>query len=363
MERGACFKVCVLLLVVLMTCKPVTVSAQVLDQVVVLFDASHSPQFAPDDDEQGLGLILKMVNSSTRYMVRVHKGSPLNTSILDDVDILIVASPDKSNPFSRSEILAISESIANGTSLLVLGDPCIDQKSKYWSTERLRDMGENIALNQFLDSLNISAVRFSINYTVGGDAWGDTMFDYDHALNKTSPSVIRLGSASWASAHPIFRNINELVLMTSTLKPLNSSTLIGRSEKSSFAQFRKGPNTFANLSFPNMSLEEFRNRPLSYSAINGTFPSWLSAFEYGSSRVVISGSTIMFSGLSLDLPSSDARKDDRWFYTADNSKLFLNILSWLSERHVSPPSAITQVLIVSSVLLAVGVLYYVVRRE
>ncbi len=68
------------------------VSAQVgeLDPVVVMYEASHSPQFAADDADDGFKLMLDMVNASTRYIVRVNE-EPLNETIMNDVDILIIA--------------------------------------------------------------------------------------------------------------------------------------------------------------------------------------------------------------------------------------------------------------------------------
>ncbi len=342
---------------------PLGVRAQsTLDPIVVLYDASHLQQFAPDDEENGLKLMLDMVNASTRYLVKVHEGSPLNESLLNDVDLLIIADPDRSGEFEPSEIRAISDFLKNGSDMLIMGDPAIDQNSTYWSEQPFQDLGDNIAVNRLLDALNMSGVRFSINATEDR-YWSDSMFDYEHALNETRPQVIRLDSTTWNTSHPIFNDINELVVMTATLKPIDVSCAIARGYDTSFAQYRKGPYSFANISFPNMSLAEFEERPYSYSAINGTFPPWLAAFEYGRSRIVISGSTIMFTGRPLDLPESDARSEMKWFYTADNARLFMNILNWLSEQHIESPTAITPMLTVSSVVLMLGVIYYSVRKR
>ena len=102
----------------------------------------------------------------------------------------------------------------------------------------------------------------------------------------------------------------------------------------------------------------FEQHPLAYSAINGSFPSWMSAFEFGSSRVAIVGSTIMFSGRPLDIPETELT----WFYTADNAKLFMNILDWLSTEFIAAPSAILPMLIISSVILVVGVVFYLYKK-
>ncbi|MFW9927751.1 MAG: hypothetical protein ACFFDM_13460, partial [Candidatus Thorarchaeota archaeon] len=60
-----------------------TVKAQVgeLDPIVVMYEASHNPQFAADDADDGLKLMLDMVNASTRYIVIVNE-APLNKTIL-----------------------------------------------------------------------------------------------------------------------------------------------------------------------------------------------------------------------------------------------------------------------------------------
>jgi hypothetical protein len=350
--------------ILLLSCSLPRADAQgALDQVVILVDSSHNPQFAANDNENGLKLLFDMVNASTRYIVRVHSGSLINETILEDIDCLIVASPDRTNTFQSSEIAAISEMLENGTSMLVLGDPSIDQRSEYWTDQTFQDLGDNIAVNRFLNALNISAVRFSINQTGGDTYWGDTVFDYDHALNDTLPYVIRFDATTWDPSHPIFKDINELVVMTATLRPINSSTILARGYDSSFAQFRRGPNSFANITFPNMSLENFtENYTLSYSTINGTFPGWLSAFQYGASRIIVSGSTLMFTGRTLDLPSPDPRTSLEWFYIADNSRFFMNMLNWLTEGFVEPPGAILAMSAISGAILVLGVVYYLFKK-
>jgi hypothetical protein len=329
-----------------------------LDQVLVLYDASHNPQFAADDEEKGLKLLFDLVNDSTRYIVKIHENDPLNETILNDVDILMIASPDKTYGYEKNETLAIAEMLANGSSLLVLGDPRIDQTSQYWIEDAFRDLGENIAINTLLDSLNMTGVRFSTNITENEAIWEDAMFDFEHALNESYPSIISLDSTTWDPNHPIFKDINELVVMAATLKPHDFPGAVATGYDTSFAQFRRGPNTFPNITYPNMSLTEFSDHPFSYSAINGTYPQWLNAFEYNGSRVIISGSTLMYSGRTLDMPNTD----DQWFYQADNSRLFMNMLNWLSDEFIETPSAIIPMLMISSAILALGIALYILKK-
>lgn len=342
---------------ILLSCFQVTVQAQTdLDPIVVLFDSEHSPQFSPTNEENGLKLILDMVNASTRYTVRIND-DPIRNTTLSDVDILLLAEPDRSNEFTRSEVAAISEMLGNGSSMLLLGDPAIGQNSTYWSDQQFNDIGETIALNVLLDALNITGPRFSVNYTETDERyWGDAMFDWNQTLNATSPWVISLDSSTWDTTHPIFQNINELVLMTATLKPLDLVSSIATGYETSFAQYKRSDFSMANYTYLNQTL--FEERPLSYSAINGSFPTWMSAFEYNKSRIIISGSAIMFSGRTLDIQGSQAQ----WFYTADNARLFMNMLDWLSAEFVEPPAAIIPMLIVSSTILIVGVAYYLLRK-
>jgi hypothetical protein len=149
-----------------------------------------------------------------------------------------------------------------------------------------------------------------------------------------------------------------LYTITATLKPIDLVSGIAHGYENSFAQYQVSANGWANYSQPNMTLAEYNLKPYSYSALNGTFPSWLSAFEYGSSRVVICGSTIMFTGRVLDVPKSELQ----WVNAGDNARLFTNILSWLSEGFVQPPSAIVPMLIISSVVMIVGVAYYLLKK-
>jgi hypothetical protein len=329
-----------------------------LDPIVVLYDASHNPQHDVLDEVDGLKLMIDMVNASTRYIVRINNDE-LTEEILNDVDILLIASPEELEPFSSTESDGIAEMLANGSSLFLLGDPTVDQNSRYWAEALMQDMGENIAINRLLDSINVTGVRFSVNETTIGDVYSDTMFDYDNTVfNASYPHMIELDSTTWEANHPIFRNINELFTMTSTLKPTDLTSGIASGYDTTFAQFRAGPNSWANYSFPNMTLTDFEQDPLSYSAINGTFPSWMSAFEYEESKIVILGSTIMFTGRNLDYPETDLR----WFYMGDNARLFMNVMNWLSQDFVEAPSAIVPLLIISSAVMVVGVAFYLLKK-
>ncbi len=336
------------------------VSAQSeLDPVVILFDESHGQQYARDDETGGLKLILDTVNASTKYSLHVNADEELTDTLLNDVDILIIAAPDESNPFTEDEANGISELLANGSSLFVLGDPNIGANSEYWAEALMQDMGENVAVNNFLDAINVTSVRFSFNESTFDATYGDVMFDEEHSLfNETYSWMIRLDSSTWDANHPIFRNINELYTMTATLKPVELVSGIARGFESSFAQFKMDFDSWANYSHPNMTLEAFEQDPLSYSTINGTYPSWMSAFEYGESRIVIAGSTLMFTGRDIDYPETDLR----WFYMGDNSRLFMNIMEWLSENFIAAPSAITSLVIISSVVLVVGVVFYLFKK-
>ncbi len=356
LNKAPQFLATIFTIMLLLSCFQTTVHAQTsLNPIVVLYDASHSQQFAADSEDLGLKLVLDMVNSSSRYIVRINEDALLTNELLNDVDILIVASPDDSSPFSAEELSGITQMMANGSSLFILGDPVLSSESTYWSESELQDTGDNIALNILLDDLNMTGPRFSINATTS-DNYADIMFDYDHTVNSSYPWVIHLDSTTWDTTHPIFRNINDLYTMTATLKPVPLGSGIGNSYESSFAQYRVDANSWANWSLPNIT--KYEENPLAYSAVNATFPSWLSAFEYGQARVVISGSTIIFTGRPIDIPDTDLN----WFYMGDNARLFMNIMDWLSDDFVIAPSAILPMLVISTVILVVGVAFYLLKK-
>ena len=329
-----------------------------LNPIVILYDASHDPQHDVTDAESGLKLMIDMVNASTRYIVRINNHE-LTDAILNDVDVLIISTPDDDFPYSNAEAASISEMLVNGSSLFLLGDPTIDQSTGYWADGPMQDMGENIALNDLLDAINVTGVRFSINETESGAFYADTMFDYDHPVfNASYPYMIKLDTSTWKSSHPILRNINELFTMTSTLKPIDLASGIASGYETTFAQYRAGPNSWANYSYPNITLSDFEEHPQSYSAINGTFPSWMSAFEYNESRIVIIGSTIMFTGMNLDFPDTDLR----WFYMGDNARLFMNIINWLSYEFVEAPSALVPMIMISTAVTVIGLVFYISKK-
>ncbi len=350
----------VITMMILLSSMQSIVSGQTnLDPIVVLYDASHNQQYAADDEDRGLKLMLDMVNASTKYDLRVNDDDELTDVLLNDVDILIIAAPDEGSPFTEDEANGIAEMLANGSSLFVLGDPVIGENSNYWAEALMQDLGENDAVNNFLDAINVTSVRFSLNESGFSEIYGDIMFDNEHTVfNETYPWMIRLDTSTWDTSHPIFRNINDLYTMTATLKPLELASGIARGYESTFAQFKRDFNSWGNYSHPNMTLADFEQNPLSFSAINGTFPSWMSAFEYDASRIVIAGSTLMFTGRDLDYPQTDLK----WFYMGDNARLFMNIIDWLTEDFAAAPSAVIPLAIISSVVLAIGVVFYLFKK-
>jgi hypothetical protein len=46
----------------------------------------------------------------------------------------------------------------------------------------------------------------------------------------------------------------------------------------------------------------------------------------------------------------------------DNSRLFMNIMEWLSEDFITAPSAILPLAIVSTAVFAVGVVFYLFKK-
>ncbi|MFW9793759.1 MAG: hypothetical protein ACFFEE_05635 [Candidatus Thorarchaeota archaeon] len=350
----------VITVMILLSSVQIIVSAQTdLDPVVVLYDFGHENQFAANSVDDGLKLALDMINASTKYELRINLDQRLTDEVLNDVDVLIIADPDESAPFNEDEISGLAEMLANGSSLFLLGDPSIESSSEYWADGPFQDLGENQAMNTLLDNLNITSVRFSINETETAEIFGDTMFDNDKSMfNETYSWMVKLDPTTWDVNHPIFRNINELYTMTATLKPIDLASGIARGYESSFAQYKRSHSSWANYTFPNMTLAEFEQNPLSYSAINGTYPTWMSAFEFGSSRIVISGSALMFSGKNLDYPETDLR----WVFMGDNARLFMNIIDWLSEDFILAPSAILQLAVISSVVLVIGTIFYLFKK-
>jgi hypothetical protein len=70
------------------------------------------------------------------------------------------------------------------------------------------------------------------------------------------------------------------------------------------------------------------------------------------------GSTLMFTGRNLDYPDTDLR----WFYMGDNARLFMNIIDWLSYDFVEAPSAIVPMLVISTVIMVIGLVFYIFKK-
>jgi hypothetical protein len=275
------------------------------EKTIILFDQVHL-QFYTSERMQ---TAIDALNSTEDFIVYRNNQRFTETSLLG-VDILVIESPDRS--FTLQERLVIVDYLDNGGSIFLMADP--------------RSSTSN--LNNIIDAIEYTDARFSQHVIL------DEEFNQNNISTQISVSRDELRESS-----PLANGVKEIITNSISIEDDDPSKVIGTGSNFSFA-----------------GLEE------------NSQPAWLVASTVGRSRIVLCGSTIMFSDVK------PAKSDITWYETTDNSLLWQNIFSWLAQKE-TPPSFLgtiippTLTLIISALIVGIVFigggfsLYYLLQQR
>ncbi len=204
-------------------------------------------------------------------------------------DVIVIPNPPDDGDFSSDEIKALSEFLSQGKGIFVLGDV------QYGGNT----FGKPDYLNNLLSGIGVSGIRFW-----GTNAKGDEIYDNEKMESRPWQVIV---TSDYFEPHPISVGIKKVVITSSTLEVSDPRLIIATSPETSYA---------ADVN------DEIHAR--------GKLV-WLAAAEIGQGRVVVCGSSRMFSDRYLSgigIP---------YIQYADNELLFINIIKWLSRKEISPP--------------------------
>lgn len=288
------------------------------DPLIILFDQGHGQFFNASIGRFSQAIEALQLDNNT---ILRFSNSQLNYSILSGVDMLIITNPAANKEYSSTEEDAIRAWFERGNKgLFLLSNPYLeDNKTLSGNSPELK----KLVTGSYLDVADVNLLKNIIR--LDSSPMGDT-------------SILSLETDY--SDHLI---LNQTGLVNRTI---TQSCSVNAPQKGLIA----GREAYAEDSFGAITLQDETPEIISVTTYLNT------------SRLALSGSTIMFS----DLPFNSTYS---WYELADNSILWKNIITWLGdvttqeEDEFSPPLDLTQVIIAVSasagVVLLAGIFLHI----
>jgi len=281
-------------------------------QITIVFDFSHDQLFSPQ--KRNFTLAIDYLAAQPEYFVRILEKGELLAENLTRSHILVVPNPGRN--YSSAEFEVISNYIAQGGALFLLGD--------YQVVER--PIGNPLALNGILQALEIPGIHFT-TFIEDNETQGDAIVDPANAqVLSYNVEVNRTFLSTDLSRGIISSGIESLIVAGGSLTTSSSDYIMST-----------GSDTSQAISLSGQTIS--------------SQPAWLAAFVYENSHIVLCTSTTMFTDTLC------AATNTSWFESSDNELLWSNLIRWMAIPLIQDPTPI-MVFFVAIVLLA-GILLFV----
>jgi len=280
-------------------------------EYVILFDEYHGQYFNRTLMYTALSAFNNLLPDTLEDEIKIdlifNNDSRFNSTNLQGVDLLIFTNPgfETENKLSYSEIEAILDYVELGGSLFLLGNPLTQDENITGHPSSINDLlagRENklssARLRTGSDLSDSDLVVDDFSNTYGNESF--VILDFYNATHSISEAVI----------NPVVLAISEQETQINITTLYTSSISLGNE----ILQYSIGRTAITSYSV-NENYDIFRD------SING-FLTWLFAKGIGSSRMIVSGSSIMFSDLEIS-------EDQKWIDQTDNLALWKNIILWL----------------------------------
>lgn len=257
------------------------------EELVILFDEAHGQWF----NTSRMQTVIDMVNGSAKTSMFVNT-SPFNATNLMGVDVVIITNPGNDTLFTSDEAFYLNQYVNRGGGLFLLSNP-------YNTNETLS--GRSELLNILLASMN--AMEFD-DLTFWSDSTNaDSILD-DHNSINDSHGYISISADKFTNS----TNISSF--------PTNISQVLIHSQSIS-----------APISICEAYISSYAEDAAHEVHLADEIPLWLGGLNNSDSRIVISGSTIMFSDLII--PGTNVTWASHPNY--DNVNLFNNTINWIAD--------------------------------
>ncbi len=229
----------------------------------------------------------------------------------------VIVIPNPPSDFGDTELEFLKNFVEGGGRLLIMGDIQYDD----------RHYGKPEFLNNLLNYIGIGdKVQF----------WG-TNDDGDEIKDDTSnygyPWQVIVTSDDF-NPHIIAYDVEKVIINSASLVVSDPAIIVATSPSTSYAESASGKiHTYGNIP-------------------------WLVAIEYGDSKIVVCGSSKMFSDVYIYGTSTP------YIMAEDNEKLFFNIIWWLTDQRITAPQPIEMIKIMDIFPILAGIFAGVIfRRE
>jgi hypothetical protein len=293
---------------------------------VVLYDESHGQYFNRTLMNGALtslnSLLPQNVTPNIEIELLFNKESEFNSTNLQGIDLLILTNPGikEEDQFTISEINAILDFVELGGSLFLLCNPLTQNEIVAGHVESINEL-----LGSRNNKISSARVRTAVNTSFSDVIIDDFQSTYENDSYLSLNYLERTEEFNVEEATINETLFNQEVDIEEVLV-YSSSISLGSEEIDSN---RLGIATTPVTSYAVDETYNIFRDPVH------NFLTWLLAKEVTNSRVVLSGSTIMFSDINIE-------ESNAWINQLDNLDLWKNIILWLLKYtphpEVSPPA-------------------------
>ncbi len=330
-----------------------TTEKQILDYVI-LYDESHGQYFNRTLMATALDSLSNVTVQDPEVEIRINllfqeNGTEFNSTNLQGIDLLIITNPELDNEITSSERDAILDYVELGGSLFMLCNPLTQNENITGHTDTLNDL--LAARNNRLTSARFSSSDDQIHSQVIIDdfnsTYGNDSFVTINEYNVTKSILTTNVDYFWQETEIDNVTIYSTPIILGNERPDDNDNTV---------KLGKTP-------FTSYSVDDEYNI---YRDPGNGFLTWMLSKNLGNARMVILGSTIMFSDYVISGNST-------WIEENQNLDLWNNLLLWLlkyTPHPVRDPPAIwvfenyaLVVAALSLVIFGISVLIYKYRSK
>lgn len=257
------------------------------------------------EDLKGAGV------STSYYNVKTLFGGASAPSIdyFGDPKKTVIVIPNPPNDFSDIELEFLKNFVEGGGRLLIMGDIQYDD----------RHYGKPEYLNNLLDYIGIGDKVHFWGTNDNGDEIKDDANNYGYPWQV-------IVTSEYFNPHIISYGIKKVVINSASLTVSDPTIIVATSPLTSYAESAAG------------TIHTYGNIP------------WLVAIEHDGSKIVVCGSSKMFSNTYIYGTSTPYIKAE------ENEKLFFNIIWWLTDQRIVAPQPIKMLGIMDIFPIIAGIL-------
>lgn len=282
----------------------------------ILFDEAHDQYYTYSNGR--FTTALSYLNKTADFQVHLNAGIFDNVTKISPYDLIIIGNPGPDGNFSLTELEVLKNYTLQGGNLIILGN----YNDVGIPTPDLNITSNVASLNNLTTTLNLPA---SFTY-------------YDLHDENHNPLglrwVVEIGNQNFKATHPISWKIGKVLTFTSGLNVTGNQYIVATGYSASYLK----------------------------NDINDTISKtpWLYAIQQSHSKIILCGSTVMFSNLNVTSVGSSPYTGIHWINAADNLRLWANLIQWLVITDI--PDFITIFTIMVCIIIAIGVAIYVYNQ-